>query len=209
MMRTFHNLNEVPPGGFKYFCPHNGKWSQQFNSVREMMAHLRKFYADNGWKDAPEEEQVLDQLCRLLELNGSGECCTGATANPTVKEGRIAVTFNAIAQGTKVYADWIKSTQKVSLVEAERRAAICAVCPWNVKSNECSSCRGLSRFAQMVGDVAKFLGGLPNTSQDAKLHTCAPCLCAVKVKVHCPKDIILDNITEEQKGKLWSKCWIL
>lgn len=207
MLRTLHNLNVVPPGGFKFFCPHTGKWSESFTCVRDLMNHIRKFYEANNWDDAPAEEDVLDELCRLLELHGDDTFCEGSQPQP--KDGKIKVSIKALAQGTKVYADWIKSSQKVSVVEAERRASICVQCPWNVTSNECKSCRGLSRFAVMVGDMAKFVGGLPETSLDKRLHTCLVCLCANKIKVFCPLDIILANITEDQKSKLWERCWIL
>jgi hypothetical protein len=92
------------------------------------------------------------------------------------------------------------TTGLVSQEEAERRAAICAVCPHNGGSalNLCAGCH----TAKFVREAAEALS-TKHTSLDDRLFTCQLCECSGKLKVWIDKSAM-----EERDIKWPSNCWM-
>lgn len=90
----------------------------------------------------------------------------------------------------------------VSQEEAERRAAICAACPFNTdKVTEfCVSCATRS----LVSNINQFLTDR-HTSKDGELKFCGKCGCDLKMKAWCPKDAM----DEPDLREVWPEhCWM-
>lgn len=95
--------------------------------------------------------------------------------------------------------DWLaQGGQRVPQDEAERRAAICATCPFNQAETWCSGCF----MKAVLGRVLSAFGGW-TTSRDAELKSCRVCGCKLSVKVHIPAEAM------EYKGLEWPEhCWM-
>ncbi len=86
--------------------------------------------------------------------------------------------------------------------EAERRAAICASCPFNTdKITEfCVSCATRS----LVSNINQFLT-TRHTSKDGELKFCGVCQCDLKMKAWAPKD----SMDEPELRERWPEhCWM-
>lgn len=211
-MLTFYNFKTVPPHGWRYYCPHTAKWSQGFTGVAEMLAHMRRLYADNNWHDVPTEEVVLEQLCQELLKEGVKDAC-GETSAVGGFVRAFKSTSAQIIQATRTYADWLMDWLKnggdrMDMTEVNRRSAICADCPHNVESPGCRRCGGLAKLARGVGEIAQTIGSLQPSTHHDRLKTCDVCGCALQVKIHIPKHVILPHMTETQIANLPDFCWL-
>jgi hypothetical protein len=91
--------------------------------------------------------------------------------------------------------------QRVSQEEAERRAAICAKCPMNVKDGSfCATCflRGMT-----ASTLALATGW--QTTRDSELHYCGICSCKLSLKVHLGKES-MDH--KELRSEWVEGCWM-
>lgn len=115
------------------------------------------------------------------------------------------LTFGDVMTGTQSMLRFIVAGRPlVTGDEAERRAAICAKCPFNVPfSTPCGGiCDSLKKMVQAVV-------GAVTTSQDHALKSCYFCGCFLQSAVWLPVDIQLKPLTQAQKDKLNSvpNCW--
>jgi len=108
------------------------------------------------------------------------------------------VTIGEIATFMKTVAKWAKNGSVVPRKESERRAAICVSCPLNVEEVGCQPCFRLA-------DKVKNLIGDAHTSLDDQLHGCYACGCNLRVKVHCPSEVIAGT---KQNHLLPDFCWM-
>ncbi len=114
----------------------------------------------------------------------------------------------AAVSGLAVYRE-LFSNQSVPVAreEAERRAAICVVCPENKRG-------GLREFfveavAKGITDLYGIMKDLDlTTSKDAELGTCKACMCPTKCKVHVGIETIERHMKPSVKAKLAPQCWI-
>jgi hypothetical protein len=156
---------------------------------------------------------VEEQLCRSMEKNGEGEECgrcaflneNDLTNPPELREWRhgprslvnfgkaVAVVVGEMATGKPVC---------VSREEAERRAGVCAQCPYNINIGNCWGCGELGRIFRSVQ------GGL-ETSQDSRLESCDRCGCALKTKVWITDDALTKVEREQGIGvaEFPGWCW--
>lgn len=93
------------------------------------------------------------------------------------------------------------TTGLVSQEEAERRAAICAVCPHNGGS-ALNLCGSGCHTAKFVREAAEALS-TKHTSLDDKLFTCQLCECSLRLKCHVQKEAMVEKEIE------WPPhCWM-
>ncbi len=93
--------------------------------------------------------------------------------------------------------------------EAERRAAICAVCPVN-NTNLTFKQRFVAHVAQGLTELLGIMHDLDlKTSRDKELGTCDACDCPMFAKVHVAMPTILAHMKPAQHADLHSSCWIL
>jgi hypothetical protein len=110
-----------------------------------------------------------------------------------------SIGWDDVARGLETFKDWVRSGfAKVDQSEAERRAEICTRCFMNVQVQGCSGCMKL---------VAEVSGKL-KTESDSALKSCAVCKCFLKVKVHFPLQLLLDNEDEKLQSIYPEHCWL-
>lgn len=143
------------------------------------------------------EAEIQDWLCR-----NAGAACVpakqvapapGAKANGAM----VARFLNAMLQWM-LHGGWVEQE------EAERRAEICAGCPWNnyLDDAACFGCFGLSE------KVLKIIGNR-KTRLDDSLRFCSRCGCSNAVSVFVPMDILarahkLEEFPDDVGGQ---PCW--
>jgi hypothetical protein len=116
---------------------------------------------------------------------------------------------NTIA-GAGVIADWLGAgLRPVDKPLAEKRAAVCAVCPQNQPAEgffqklDALAAKEIKRLIEVKNELELV------TSQDAKLGACAACDCALGLKTWANLNHILAHTSDKVKAKLDPKCWIL
>lgn len=114
-----------------------------------------------------------------------------------------------VATGFKTLADWLGHEGKpVDSKLAESRAKTCSTCPKNLKGDMTSF------FTKPASELIRRQLEERNamklaTSYDETLGVCDGCGCPLKLKVHCPVDVIVKHMPKGGENKLVSYCWIL
>lgn len=92
----------------------------------------------------------------------------------------------------------------VSTEEANRRADICAGCPYNITLPGCSSCAGVTRLA--ANTIFGFLGK-KKVKQEDNLKQCGICGCALTAKVWVPNPKETPQVKKHENDfPEW--CWV-
>lgn len=156
------------------------------------------------WQHCVETDQVppnfeaafQEYVCAALpEDRREQECsCDEANAPDEVRRERV-INIADVWRFLKTAGAWISSGRIVSQEEANRRAAICAGCPYNGEVLGCSVCSGI------IGKVAEVVGGL-KTESDAALRACVLCGCSLRAKAWVPLEAIPEDGIEYPE---W--CW--
>jgi hypothetical protein len=99
-------------------------------------------------------------------------------------------------------------SKPVDKAEAERRAAICVVCPVHRKGNLkdwflAYVAKGLTELYGIMHDLDM------TTSLDKELGKCDACDCPMRAKVHVALLTIDKHLKPEQRAKLHPQCWII
>lgn len=116
-----------------------------------------------------------------------------------------SITFNDLMTGTtSMFSFIVKGRPLVTAAEAERRANICATCPFNVPFK--TPCSGIC--ASLKAMVASIVGAA-STSRDADLQSCYICGCFLKSAVWLPLDMQIKPLSAQQKTALETvpHCW--
>lgn len=115
-----------------------------------------------------------------------------------------------LASGAALLLEWEQDGAKPVAKElAEKRAAICAVCPKNEKGATLSEWFTIPA-ANLIRKQFERLNQMNlSTSKDAELQVCSACLCPLRLKVHVPLALALKRIKPEMKADLDPKCWII
>ena len=147
-----------------------------------------------------------DCCCKALPESLRDEACAKMSdAAPEVLRQKRLITLKDITAFFKKSADWLRSDEPaVTQTEAERRAAICRVCPNNSKiyAPGCSVC--LSVAAKITEGVFNAIGSR-STLQDAYLENCQVCACRLAILVHCPIGVIRKH--RDPTHSFPSFCW--
>lgn len=115
-----------------------------------------------------------------------------------------------VAHGSGPILEWLASGRPaVDRPIAERRAALCSDCP----KNDNTEATLLQWFVVQAAKVVKLAVEARQdlkleSTQDPKLGVCTACLCGMKVKVHCPHDIITKYLKPEVAADMDPRCWI-
>jgi len=227
-MARLRDTNRQIPGGYRFRQPETGfdstkvmapmpslrALAQALIAHRKSNPHLLKLH---GWKTNTEEvvlelEEYNAKICLdngwrdFVALNLGESALPKAT--PPLRQSSLADGVAAVRVGAKTIAHWLGDGGKpVAKEEAERRAAICAVCPKNEKGD------WTRFFTQPASDLIRKQLGMAKelkltTSRDPQLNVCGACLCPLKLKVWVPLPYILEHTDEETKAKLDPSCWI-
>jgi hypothetical protein len=176
------------------FLARKHRWATDYAGVaHDVDVYNAKICQAHGWNDwiteaSPDPPKWLPQP---LEWPGAAGSVKRTTA------------------GVKLVMDWLGQGLKPVAAElAEKRAAVCAVCPLNSDPNwiqrlDAIAAQGIRHLVEVKNDLKL------KTSYDEKLHTCQACDCYLKLKPWTPLDVVLSNLGAETKAKLDPNCWIL
>lgn len=219
------------PGGWQYFQPQTHwhvpnpmlEWDVVVRQIQQHRLANPRF--SNLWSTQIEEiEKDLD-LFTCIRIANDPHYCTGGPIPKAMRppRGRVAGAIEAVGRsagavvekakkyvsGVGVLLSWLGSGGKaVSQEQAEKRAAVCAVCPKNEPG-------GLdSFFTAIAAEKIRSQLALRNememkTSYDSRLNVCTACLCQTKLKVFVPIGHVLSRLKPEMKSELHPDCWIL
>lgn len=115
------------------------------------------------------------------------------------------LTFQDLLTGTSSMLSFMAAgSPLVSAAEAERRAGICAKCPFNVEYS--TPCGGI---CSSLKNLVKSIIGNAATSRDADLRSCYICGCFLRSSVWVPVDLQLKPLSEKQRQTLAAvpHCW--
>lgn len=188
----------TPHGGmWNFLDPRDGKLVQA-QRYDLLDAALKKKSAANGWPiGLGWDEWVEDILCKAHPE----ECSpTGQKVNRRRRMGLADVLRGTIVMGVHKLA----GSPLVDQTEADRRAAICAVCPRNVLfAKPCSGmCEELkSMAASTIGDK--------HVARESELEQCDICGCWLRVAVWFPLEIQCQGTTQTMREDFAEtpNCW--
>lgn len=115
------------------------------------------------------------------------------------------LTFSDVMTGTQTMLSFmLAGSPLVTAAEAEKRAAICAKCQFNVQFS--TPCGGV---CDSLKKMVRAIVGPATTSHDAELKSCYFCGCYLQSAVWLPTDLQLKPLTDAQRSKLASVklCW--
>ena len=115
------------------------------------------------------------------------------------------VNLKRAAQGTAVVIDWLASGGAAVAQElADKRAAVCAMCPQNVEGAWYTVAP-----AELIKKTLEARADLKlETSHDAVLKSCGICKCLMRLKVWTPLEFILSKTKPEVMAEFPGHCWI-
>lgn len=215
---------QTPPGGWQFYQPQT-KWSaptpiaSTFDQtviliIKHRLANGAITVRNNLATDPVSVGNELEAFTRARL--GLGPAIAPKLSPPPPVAPALAgpvagavAAVKKIAAGAALLLEWEESgLPPVPAELSVKRAATCEGCPKNDPG-------GLSKyFTEPVSEkVQKRLGRLHQmnlaTPSDAKLHVCSACLCPLKLKVHCPMELIQKRLKPEQRAELDPRCWIL
>lgn len=161
--------NETPNGGYRYQHGISGMKFQAL-TLDQMYSNIRGHLKANGYPDI----DIEDEICKHMGL--TEPWCGEPPPPPAGQKPVIGLQdllrgLNSI--GRMVFDGGIKF---VDQAEADRRAAICAGCEFNVEHAACVGCSGFSAA------VEHFAGGF-HAAGEEKLKACAVCKCYLAARV--------------------------
>jgi hypothetical protein len=185
------SLNITPPGEFRFRDPDSGfemKEGTFYELTRTVAIHRR----NNNFRPLAEAE-IEDAVCQSLSPGAQAEYCAEGARIPTF------VPWTDVLNFLKTAGAWLAGgLSTVEPIEAERRAGICAGCPYN---------RGLSGGCAACSNAVNSLRSEvlhKSTSLDGKLEACAICHCDNKMTVHVPLQT-LETVPHDFGIASW--CW--
>lgn len=191
------NINEVPPGGFRYKHPVTG---QEFSRHTWGLCRMdvTAYCEANGFPPVTDAE-IHQQMCESYGPKLAKQLCRG---DGVTVQG-VSLSWRDIWHGTKVLASFIAGGRKtVERAEAERRAAICEPCSRNV--NYSKPCGG--DCEELASLVVSIVGG-EGTTKDINLNACSVCSCSNKAQVWMPIEHLEKGVTPEMMPMFPSFCW--
>jgi hypothetical protein len=188
--------------------PYGGvyRWVDPISKVEVLGTHwemlMNRIYEERRANSLPcgieFEAEVEADLCR----DYPAEC---ELNDPRFPKKRGWIPFHEIVAGTKLLLRFkLAGSPLVAQEEAERRANICATCPFNVEYHR--PCAGLcGELKSLVESIV----GAARVSQESRLKSCSLCGCFLGAAVWLPVDLQRSVLSETQTGQFdnveW--CW--
>jgi hypothetical protein len=212
---------KFPPGGFRFLIPQLN-WSISpwisFDAARDQIIAIRKAnpYQTqvNGWSTDPETvgNELEDYNVKVCQEMGWTNFITAGNALPLPKTNpllQLNQSAHRVVAGVETIREWeISGGNLVPQDLAEARAQTCSQCPKNGSGDL------LSIFTEPAAALIKKQLEVRNnmkiqTRFDPVLGVCDACACPLKLKVHCPLEIINAKIRPQDRAALHPDCWIL
>ena len=196
-MRALIDKITTPPGGYTYRVPETGVIIRHV-AHQEWVAQVRRHYTANNLQ--PPDDLILkmeDQLCQSMPAG----ICTQVGQVPYVDR---SLGFDHVIAGTKTIIGWMTAGfSTIPKAEADKRAVVCASCPYNKPIEGCVACR-----VSALIDTVRSVAGAQVTDGDHYLHGCQMCGCSLKAKVWVPLEVLRNHVTVEQNTALPEWCWL-
>jgi hypothetical protein len=164
--------DRIPPNGFRCICPVVGGELCGADFI-DLVDKANAAIVASGHVPPPDlARQVEHSLCD--DLPGYKFCKPCSSMKQTV-------SFSAIVRWVRAMYEFAtkRGFQLVSQGEAERRAKICAACPYQVETSGCWGCKGIAGLLPAIA-------GARTTAYDPQLKACGVCGCYNAVSVHLP-----------------------
>jgi hypothetical protein len=197
-MQRLIEQHTVPPDGYRYFQPET-RMTIRGGDYWDLFTQVHKHRKVNNIPLGPIwEAEVEDQLCQSLPAG----FCKEADPNKRPMGMSTRIEYDDLARGMEVMIEWAKQGRPhVEQDLAEKRAAICTRCFYNVNlSTGCHACRGALNL------TLRAVGGR-KTSLDNYLKTCAVCKCANAAQVHFPAEVLAEGTPEVMLPLFPDFCW--
>ena len=187
------DMMTTPPGGWKFKVEETGETISAPDYGRLLLGARTSLERAGLMTPLDYETIFQDQLCRQ---NPHTKC--EVTVAPTNETRQIKA--GDVLRFLKVMASWAGAKgATVPQEEADRRAEICAGCPYNVTAAGCSACMGIASKVAELTDEKK-------TRFDAQLENCGVCGCSNKAQVWLPLEVLKKGITPDMDfPEEW--CW--
>ncbi len=214
-----------PPGEFQVLHPEAGQQTPFKGSFSEAVAFEMNFRLKNpalvskyGWSLDPNvvasdvdaynaQRMIAAGFFSFVDIDAVPPTTSGGAGRGGF--ARAAAAADSALTGLAIYLELFSGgTKPVPKPEAERRAAVCLVCPLNNTKLTLRErfvayvAKGLTELAGVLRDMDM------TTSLDKQLGTCDACDCPLFAKVHVPIDSIERNMKPRERAKLDPRCWI-
>lgn len=186
----------IPKGGWIYIHKPTGT-TIKAKTWNELVSRVRGYRVANGIALGPNfEEQLGEDVCKQ---QGWGSPVCEEQEPPTVEKRQLGVMD--VVNFLKVVKHWLLNNPTlVEPEEADRRAAICASCPYNVDAIGCFGC---TNIAGHMFDVIKERA----TPHDGQLKNCQVCGCVNRAQVWVPKETLDQGVSPEMREEFPDHCW--
>lgn len=178
---------------YSYTVPQTGI-TLYSNTMFKLADMVRTHLDANGfYTSIISQAEIENEWCKTHD----GACMEDSiTSRPMILQQVITFTRTMLlnlAQGGK----------RVDQAEADRRAAICSGCEFNMAPSGCAPCLNSGAAAATVG----VLIGDRKTSSDSTLQSCHICGCMNKAQVWFPLADLQGGMSQTLKDTLPSNCW--
>src|SRR5262245_1766581 len=215
-----------PPHQFQVLLPEIGMATPFEGSFNEVVDHFAKIVLKNpalaakhGWPtDRETQEEWIDEReaqrmvahgwLNFVDFNAGEPVAQKKTSQGLLD--RAGGAAGSVKSAFTTYAEMFgPGGTVVDALEANRRAAICVMCPLNNTKSTL-----VQRFTKAVATQIMGLFGMlkdmdVRTDYDERLGTCEACDCPMRAKVHVVADRIKKEMPAGQIAKLHANCWII
>lgn len=200
-MLAVRDITQTPVDGWSWKDQSTGfdyklNYGSGLNGLNALMEHVRRYRADNMLPaiDPPElRRQIEASICKR---SGMESRCFDVSQ----KKRTIGQTISGgIAAAKAIAGGFIRGENEMSMVSirlAEKRAAICELCPLNRPPEDQSSIEQLEDAAMLK------LIGSRKTSVSEKLFSCAGCSCNLRAKVWFSRRIVNGSLDAKTRARL-------
>lgn len=190
-MQKLKHVQAIPIGGsFTLNLPDKGIVGYGLNFQRLVRSVTEYRHANAIPCGLGLNDEIERAVCEQYPL----EC---HEADPAIPKRQTRMSYREMLHGTQVMLQHkLQGSPLVPLEEAERRAAICAVCPYNTEvqlpcGGKCGALKAL---------VAAWIG-TRHTQYDSRLKSCGICKCYLEASVHVPLEIQCVGVDEDQRAQ--------
>lgn len=195
-VNRYLDVNEVPPGGWKYEQPDTGAVFTA-TTLLQLIRKVATYRASNRLEMGDVEADVHEFICKTLPPNARVRCQQQGVVAGSDRTRKWSVAD--VNSYTKTVIETMRAGGTCSVEEANRRARICRDCPLNRDIRPCASCG--SKLALLPFKLM----GATKTDFDADLKSCDICGCYNKAKVWIPESRVA---AERTMHNYPSHCWL-
>lgn len=183
----------TPPGGWRFVDPDTQHpYREGYRSIDQLLSHIKTYRAQNKLDPIPKLRTAVE--CWLCEQPNMQPHCLDASSSRTVGQylnGARAGAQLALERASSMMG--LSKSPFTSQKLAEKRAATCVRCKYNVENGDHSRTRKYSD--EFVAGIV----GPRETSQDGELFSCSICSCPLRPKVHIGNRIIQERMNPHER----------